>query len=75
MCFNEPDYVKVHSLINIMTGNGAKIAKKNATIIILSYYYVALVRKGLLQAHNDTYCSLVKLLCIYLCYFLVLNHG
>ena len=28
MCFNEPDYVKVHSLINIMTGNGAKIAKK-----------------------------------------------
>ena len=28
MCFNEPDYVKVHSLINIMTGNGAKIPQK-----------------------------------------------
>ena len=28
VCFNEPDYVKVHSIIKIMTGNGAKIAHK-----------------------------------------------
>ena len=28
MYFNEPDYVKVHSVINIMTGNGAKLAQK-----------------------------------------------
>ena len=28
MCFNEPDYVTVHSVMNIMTANGAKIAQK-----------------------------------------------
>ena len=28
MYFNEPDYVKVHSVIKIMTGNGAKLAQK-----------------------------------------------
>ena len=72
MCFNEPDYVTVHS-VRKMTANGAKIAQKNATIIFLNYCYVALVRKELLQSQNDKYGSLVKLLCIYLCYFIVLN--
>ena len=28
ICFNEPDYVTVHSVINIMTANGAKMAEK-----------------------------------------------
>ena len=54
MCFNEPDYVTVHS-VRKMTANGAKIAQKNATIIFLSYCYVALVRKELLQSQNDKY--------------------
>ena len=49
--------------------NGAKIA----AILFLSYYY--LVAKELLQAHNEKCCSLVKLLCIYFCYCIVLNHG
>ena len=70
MCFNDPDYLMSHSVMNIMTANGAKMAKKNATIMFLSYYYyLALVRKGLLQAHNDKWCSLLKLLCIYLLLF------
>ena len=29
MCFNEPDYVTVHSVMNIMIANGAKMAQKN----------------------------------------------
>ena len=74
MWFNEPDYVTVHSVINIMATNGAKMTRKNATLIFLSYYYLTLVGKELLQAHNDKYCSLVKLLCISLCYFILLNH-
>ena len=28
MCFNEPDYVTVHSVMNIMTANPAKMAHK-----------------------------------------------
>ena len=28
ICFNEPDHVTVHSVINIMTANGAKMAEK-----------------------------------------------
>ena len=28
MCFNEPDYVMVHSVVNIMTTNSAKMAQK-----------------------------------------------
>ena len=28
MCFNEPQYVKVHSVRKIRTENGAKIAHK-----------------------------------------------
>ena len=28
MCFNEPDYVTVHSIMNIMIANGAKMAQK-----------------------------------------------
>ena len=75
MWFNEPDYVTVHSVMNIMTTNGAKMTRKNATLMFLSYYYLALVGKELLQAHNDKYCSLVKLLCISLCYFILLKHG
>ena len=74
MCFNEPDDVTVYCHehnANKRCQNGAK----NATIKFLSYYCQALVRKGLLQAHHDKYCSLVKLLCIYFCYFIRLNHG
>ena len=28
MCFNEPDYVTVHSVMNIITANGAKMAQR-----------------------------------------------
>ena len=28
MCFNEPDYVTVHSAMNIMTANSAKMVHK-----------------------------------------------
>ena len=49
--------------------------KQNVTITFLSYHYLALDGKGLLQAHNDKCCSLVKLLCIYIFYFILLNHG
>ena len=28
MCFNEPDYVTVHSVMNIITTNGAKMAQR-----------------------------------------------
>ena len=28
MWFNEPDYVTVHSVMNIMTANGGKMAQK-----------------------------------------------
>ena len=42
MFFNEPDYVTVHSVMNIILANGAKIVQKNPTTF-LSYYYVALV--------------------------------
>ena len=51
ICFNESDYVTLHSVINIMKKrcqNGAY----NAAIMVLSYYYLAPVRKGLLQAHH-----------------------
>ena len=49
--------------------------RKNAAMLFLSYYYLALVGKELLQAHNDKCCSLLKLLCIYFCYFILLYHG
>ena len=55
MCFNEFGYITVHSVINIMTA-------KTGTIIFLSYYYLPLVLKALLEVHNDKFCSLVKLL-------------
>ena len=44
-------------------------------MIHLIQYYLAPVRKSLLQAHHDRCCSLVKLLCIYFCYLNLLNHG
>ena len=28
MCFNEPDYLTVNSVMNIMTANGARIAQR-----------------------------------------------
>ena len=74
ICFNESDYVTLHSVINIMKKrcqNGAY----NAAIMVLRYYYLAPVRKGLLQAHHDRCCSAVKLLRMYLCYFSLLNYG
>ena len=43
---------------------------KTAAIMVLSYYYVAPVRKVLLQAHHDRYCCLVKLLCICICIYI-----
>ena len=67
ICFNEPDYVTVHSVMNTMTANGAKMADKNDAIMFLTYYYLLLVGKGLLQAHNDKCYSLVELLCICFC--------
>ena len=49
----------------------------NAAMLFLSYYYLALVGKELLEPHNDECCSLVKLLCIYifaiLSYFTTVN--
>ena len=44
-------------------------------LLVLSYYYLAPVRKVLLKAYHDGSCSLVKLLCVYFCYFNLLNHG
>ena len=74
VCFNGPHYITLHSVINMMTENGAKMTQ-NAAIIVLSYYYLSNVRKGLLQAHHDRCCSLVKLLSIYFRYFNLFNHG
>ena len=51
--------------IPIMTANGAKMMHNDQ----------APLGKGLLQVHHDKCCSLVKLLCIYFCYFNLLNHG
>ena len=48
---------------------------QNAAIMVLSYYNLAPVRKGLLQAHRDRCWSLVKLLCIYFCCLNLLNRG
>ena len=67
ICSNKSDYATLHSLMRIMTENGAKMTQK--LLLVLSYYYLAPVRKVLLQAHRDRCCSLVKLLCIYFCYF------
>ena len=61
MCFNEPDYVTIHSAMNRMTTNIAKMAQKTATLMFLSYYYLPLVGKGFLEARNDKCCVLVKL--------------
>ena len=43
--------------------------------MVLSYYYPAPARKMLLQARLEYCSSLVKLLCIYFCYFDLFNHG
>ena len=40
--------------------------------MVLSYYYLA-HEKGLLQAHHDRFCSLVKLFCTYFCYLNLLT--
>ena len=40
--------------------------------IMLKYYYLELVGKGFLKAHNDNCRSLIKLLCRYFSYFI---HG
>ena len=44
-------------------------------LLVLSYYYLASVRKVLLQGHRDRCCSLGKLWCVYFCYSNLLNHG
>ena len=75
ICFNESDYATLRALMRIMIENGAKIMKKTAAIMVLSYYYLAPVKKVSLQVHRDKCCSLVKLLRIYFCYFDLLNHG
>ena len=74
ICFNEPDCYRTLSHEH----NDRKRHQndeKTAAIMVLSYYYVASVKKVLLQVHPDRCCSLVKLLCIYCCYFDLLNHG
>ena len=43
--------------------------------MVLSYYYLAPVRKGALLAHHGRCCSLVKLLFIYFGDFNVIKHG
>ena len=73
-CLSEAHYLTVQSAMNIMATNGAKMAQLSAAMF-LGCYCLPLVGKGLLQAHNDKCCSLVKLLCIYFCYIILLNHG
>ena len=75
MCFNELDYVTVHFVMNIMTSNSVKNDIKTTTIMFSSYYYLALVEKGLLQAHSGKCCSLDRLWCICFCCFILPNHG
>ena len=48
---------------------------KTAPTMLLSYYYVVPVRKVLFQAQRDRSCTLVKLLCIYFCYWDLHNHS
>ena len=75
ICFSESDYVTIYSVMNIMTENIAKMTHKMPQV--LSYCYLAPLRKGLLQAHHDKCCSLVKLLCIYFAistYLTTVNH-
>ena len=74
MYFNKRNYDTVHCHEHNDSKrcqNGAQ----NAPIIFLSYYYLAIVSKGLLQAHNGKFYSLAKLLCVCFCYFILLNHG
>ena len=74
MCFNELDYAMVHCHEH----NDSKRCQndaQNAAIMFLSCYYLTLVGEGLLKAHNDKCSSLVRLLCICFCYFILLNHG
>ena len=75
ICFSESDYVTIYSVMNVMTENSAKMTHKMPQV--LSYCYLAPLRKGLLQAHHDKCCSLVKLLCIYFAistYLTTVNH-
>ena len=51
MFFNEPDYVTVHSVLNIMTANGATItAQKNATIMLLILFEKRYYRRTMTNA-------------------------
>ena len=75
ICFNESDHVTLHSVMNIRIKKWRKNDALNAAIMILRYYYLAPVRKGLVQTHHDRGCGLVTLLCIYFGYFDLLNHG
>ena len=47
----------------------------NESDYVTVHYYLVIVRKVLLEVHHDRCCSLVKLLCIYFCYFDLLNNG
>ena len=75
ICFEKSDYAILHSLMRIMTEKQRQNDAKIIAIMVLSYSYLAPLRKMLLQAHHDRFCSFVKLLCIYFCYFNLLNHG
>ena len=33
ICFNEPDYVTLHSIMNIMAENGAKVIENGVTMV------------------------------------------
>ena len=68
ICFYESHYVTLHSDMSIMIENGA-------AMLVLRYYYLAPVVKVLFQVHHDRCYRLVKWLCIYFCYFNLLNHG
>ena len=61
ICFNESDYITIYLITNILS--------LNARIMVLKYYCLEHVREGLLEAHHDRFCSLVKLLCTYFLLF------
>ena len=72
--FNEPDYVTLQSVINIMAENGAKVTKNGVTMVF-SYSCVVPFRKRLLQTENCGCYCLVNLLCMDFFYLNLLKHG
>ena len=75
ICFNEPDYVTLHSIMNIMTENSAKNEAKHAAINGLKLLLSGTCQKRVITSTPCPCFSLVKLLCTYFCYLNLLNHG